>query len=68
MRHLTREPLNLRGLELEVASPSSGAVLTFAGTVRDEHLGRVVIAIDYHAYESMAEKELARIETECSLQ
>ncbi len=65
--HLTREPLDLRALELEVAAPSSGAVLTFAGTVRNEHLSRVVTAIDYHAYESMAEKELERIETAAAL-
>jgi molybdopterin synthase catalytic subunit len=47
-----------------VASTAAGALVTFAGTVRDNHLGRVVTAIEYHAYESMALKELGRIEGE----
>lgn len=47
-----------------VAAPGSGALVTFAGTVRDRHLGREVVAIEYHAYESMAERELLRIEDE----
>ncbi|HVR74843.1 MAG TPA: molybdenum cofactor biosynthesis protein MoaE [Planctomycetota bacterium] len=47
-----------------VAAPGVGALLTFAGTVRDLHLGREVVAIEYHAYESMAERELSRIEDE----
>ena len=42
----------------EVANNDNGAVLTFSGTVRNTNLGRSVSGIDYHAYESMAGKEI----------
>jgi molybdopterin synthase catalytic subunit len=61
---ITREPIDEGKEAAAVRSPSAGAVLTFAGTVRDEHLGRAVTGIDYHAYEAMAARELARIEEE----
>lgn len=64
MTFITTEPIDGRNLERRVQSPGAGAVLTFAGTVRNEHLGRAVAAIEYHAYESMAVKELSRIENE----
>ncbi len=41
---------------------AAGAILTFAGTVRNHHLGREVTGIEYHAYEEMAVKELDHIE------
>jgi molybdopterin synthase catalytic subunit len=63
---ITREPIDEQEGARAVRSPAAGAVLTFAGTVRDEHRGRAVLGIDYHAYESMAKKELARIEEEVS--
>jgi molybdopterin synthase catalytic subunit len=45
----------------EVQSREFGAVSVFAGTVRDTSDGRSVTAIDYSAYNSMAEAELDRI-------
>jgi molybdopterin synthase catalytic subunit len=62
MAAITRGPIDERALERAVASPASGAMLTFVGVVRNEHLGRAVTAIEYHAYESMALRELSRIE------
>lgn len=64
MASLTVEPIDSSDVTRVVASPAAGAVLTFAGTVRERHRGRVVTAIEYHAYEGMADKELARIEAE----
>jgi molybdopterin synthase catalytic subunit len=61
---LTREPIDEGKEAAAVRAPSAGAVLVFAGTVRDEHRGRAVTGIDYHAYEPMAERELSRIEDE----
>lgn len=57
--YLTRAPIEPG----ELASPrsSDGAVVTFAGIVRDHHRGRRVESILYEAYESMAEKEIGRV-------
>jgi molybdopterin synthase catalytic subunit len=48
----------------KVARPAGGAVLTFAGTVRDSNADRRVEALEYFAYDSMALRELERIERE----
>ena len=66
MASITDKPIDGDALTAEVASAGAGAVLTFAGTVRNEHAGRVVTSIDYHAYEAMALKELSRIELEAA--
>src|SRR5215212_3571328 len=58
---VTTEPLDARAIEQMVASPESGAVLTFTGTVRDNARGKGVTALDYEAYPPAAEKMLARI-------
>lgn len=47
-----------------VAHEGSGAVVTFVGVVRDHSAGRVVTRLEYHAYASMAERELAAIADE----
>jgi molybdopterin synthase catalytic subunit len=61
---LTDTPIDARAWIAKVVRPDAGAVLTFAGVVRNEHLGRRVLAIDYHAYRAMAEQEIRRIEAE----
>jgi len=63
VRHfeVTTEPLDARAIEQLVASPESGAVLTFTGTVRDNARGKGVTALDYEAYPPAAEKMLERI-------
>jgi molybdopterin synthase catalytic subunit len=61
---ITREPLDLQAEAALVARPAAGALLTFSGVVREEHLGRRVVGIEYHAYEPMALQEMARIEEE----
>jgi molybdopterin synthase catalytic subunit len=48
----------------EVADHSTGATLLFLGTVREVNDGREVTGIEYSAYRSMAEKELADIARE----
>ena len=60
---VTRE-IDVASLIAEVRSSDCGAVSVFAGTVRDVNDGRDVSAIDYSAYTSMAESELARILSE----
>lgn len=47
-----------------VSAPDVGGVDVFLGLVRDHNDGRVVTLLEYHAYVSMAEKELRRIADE----
>jgi molybdopterin synthase catalytic subunit len=53
-------------LTAEVARDGNGAAILFLGTVRDTNDGRPVIGIEYSAYRSMAERELAAIVREAS--
>jgi molybdopterin synthase catalytic subunit len=43
-----------------------GAVVLFIGRVRNEHLGRRVVALEYEAYEPMAVRVFARIADEAA--
>ncbi len=47
-----------------VSHPGAGGIATFLGVVRDTNDGRRVERLEYEAYASMAEKELARIARE----
>ena len=57
-------PLDAAALLAEVSRPGHGAEVLFVGTVRDMHEGRGVDGIEYTAYRSMAERELAAIAAE----
>lgn len=59
---ITRDPIEPRDSIRKVERPGAGSVLTFAGVVRDVNRGRQVVGIEYHAYEEMAAREMARIE------
>ena len=58
---VTEALLDPRAVEMLVASPAAGAIVTFTGTVRDNARGQHVIALDYEAYPEAAEKLLAQI-------
>ena len=58
--HLTHEPIDLVAF-LGAARPSDGAVCLFVGVVRNESEGQETVAIEYEAYEEMAESELAHV-------
>jgi molybdopterin synthase catalytic subunit len=60
--------IDVAALMAEAQSSDLGAVSVFAGTVRDVNDGRRVSAIDYSAYTSMAESELASIIAEAEIQ
>ena len=64
MMHLTTDPIHMEALEARVAAPGAGAIVTFAGTTRDETHGRAVLGLSYEAYEEMAEAKLAEIAAE----
>ena len=66
MARLVSQPINLLEVIEDVERPEAGAIATFSGVVRNHHKGRTVTGINYHAYESMAVKGLARIEHEAT--
>lgn len=55
---VTDAPLSLDRLVAEVGTNADGAVVTFVGLVRDNHLGRQVVALEYEAYPDLAEHEM----------
>ena len=69
MRTRTRlvdDPIDAAALLAEVARHANGATVLFLGTVRDVNDGRAVSGIEYSAYRSMAEREIAAIVQEVS--
>jgi molybdopterin synthase catalytic subunit len=61
---LTHGPVNLTSVVIEVVDERAGAIATFLGTVRSHSRGRDVIALEYEAYEEMAEDVMAGIADE----
>lgn len=59
--YLTDDPINTYQLVARLLRDSDGAVVTFDGVVRDHHEGKQVDSIEYHAYRSMAEKEIEKV-------
>ncbi len=61
MFHVGPEPIDPREVVLAVSGESMGAVATFFGTVRARNAGKEVVAVEYHAYPSMARRTLEEI-------
>jgi molybdopterin synthase catalytic subunit/molybdopterin converting factor small subunit len=61
---LTHGPVNMSSVVVEVVDERAGAIATFLGTVRAHSRGRDVIALEYEAYEEMAEEVMAAIAEE----
>ena len=66
--HLTRRPIDVGQLMGAVAGPSRGGTTAFVGSVRRGPDDGPVVAIEYSAYEDMAEPEFERILSEASEQ
>ena len=58
---ITSEPLDADALMALVGAEGDGAVVTFAGLVRDHNQGRRVQFLEYEAYEPLAVRALLRI-------
>jgi len=58
---VTSAPLDSEGLVAAVDKKGDGAVVTFAGLVRDHNQGRQVRFLEYEAYEPLALRALQRI-------
>jgi molybdopterin synthase catalytic subunit len=61
---LTKGPVDLTSVVVEVVDERAGAIATFFGTVRSHSRGREVVALEYEAYEEMAEAVMAEIAQE----
>lgn len=57
-------PLSVAEATAAVSGPHVGGIDLFLGAVRDHNDGRAVTRLEYHAYVSMAEKEMRRIAEE----
>ena len=64
MSRIVKESIDAGAVISSVGAAEAGAVLSFAGTVRNNHRGRDVTGIEYHAYESMAIRQMDHIEDE----
>ncbi len=58
------EPLEASEVVAAVSGPEIGGIDLFLGVVRNHNDGRAVTRLEYHAYVSMAQKEMARIAEE----
>ncbi len=58
--------VDLGALVAAVSHPGAGAVATFTGVVRDTNAGSAVTGIEYEAYATMADRELAAILAEAA--
>src|SRR2546430_16888791 len=59
--YLSREPIAVDALIAQAAGPDCGGTCVFLGTVRNGPEESGVAAIEYSAYDDMAEAELQRI-------
>ena len=64
MSHLVRGQIDLGAMLRQVASPSRGGTVAFTGTVRSGQEDGPVVAIEYSAYDGMADAEFDRIISE----
>lgn len=58
---VTADELDRAALRDLVRTDESGAVVLFEGIVRNHHAGHEVLRLEYEAYPSMAEKQLAAV-------
>ena len=59
--YLSREPISVDALIAQAATPECGGTCLFLGTVRNGPAESGVAAIEYTAYDDMADAELQRI-------
>jgi molybdopterin synthase catalytic subunit len=63
MHRLVREPIDVKEIQEQLIAPEDGAAAIFLGTVRNHARGKVVLSLEYSAYEPMALKKLEEIGT-----
>lgn len=60
---VTAEPIDVEAIAAAVGYPAAGAVVTFAGVVRDHDAGKDVADLEYHAH-PMADAVVAEVAAE----
>jgi molybdopterin synthase catalytic subunit len=68
MIELSHSAIDVAALASEVASPRAGAVVLFLGTTRGVTDGRATLALDYEAYDEMAERILRQLANQAAEQ
>ena len=58
---VTKEAIDFEEARLAVAHPSCGAIVSFEGTIRAEHEGKIVIGLEYEVHEVFMRAEVERI-------
>ncbi len=61
---VSSDPVDFAALSAAVADPAAGAIVSFAGVVRNRSRGKAVSHLDYEAYGAMAERVMAQIAEE----
>jgi molybdopterin synthase catalytic subunit len=64
MVQVTRDPIDVDAVTRSAYSDTSGAVVTFLGTVRQDRGGRKLLHLDYDAYPEMAKEKLEQVRAE----
>ena len=64
MIELTRTKIDTESMLAKARRAEAGAVVLFLGITREMTDGRKTVALDYEAYEQMAERELTHLEAE----
>lgn len=62
--HLSDEAIDVGRVVAATSAPAAGALVVFAGTVRNHNDDRAVARLEYSAHRPLAEKALAEIERE----
>ena len=57
MFELTNTPIEAAALRARLDAPEAGALTVFEGRVRNHHLGRPVVKLEYEAFDEMAQRE-----------
>jgi molybdopterin converting factor subunit 1 len=58
---IIRQPIQLQSLAEQLSRPEDGAVVSFAGIVRNNSRGRKTLYLEYEGYEPMALKKIREI-------
>ncbi len=64
MFHLTDQPIDVAALVDRARHAKAGAIVLFLGTTRELTDSRQTVALSYEAYQKMAERRLAELESE----
>jgi molybdopterin synthase catalytic subunit len=63
---MTAELIDTPSLRARLADPAAGACVVFEGWVRNHADGRAVLALDYEAFNTLADKEGSRVLAEAA--